>query len=129
MAMNKDMMHSQTNSLFEKAGEVLDGVVKLKERIAELEKENTELRSKNEGLLYALADAETDLAMATRWRKVSEELPKVNQYVLVADAFGLEDSITMAQYTNEGWELNNGSLIKKGWFKFWCELPKVPEVK
>lgn len=52
-----------------------DELSRLKARIAELEKENAELRSKNEGLLYALADAETDLAMLQRWRKFSEEKP------------------------------------------------------
>ena len=37
MAIEKHML--QTHSVFEKAGEVLEGVVKLKERIAELEAE------------------------------------------------------------------------------------------
>lgn len=37
MAIEKHML--QTHSLFEKAGEVFEGVVKLKERIAELETE------------------------------------------------------------------------------------------
>ena len=63
-----------------------DEVSRLKARIAELEKENGELRSKNEGLLYALADAETDLALATRWRKVSEELPQNGQDVWAYDS-------------------------------------------
>ena len=38
MAIEKHML--QTHSLFEKAGEVFEGVAKLKERIAELEAEN-----------------------------------------------------------------------------------------
>jgi hypothetical protein len=63
-----------------------DELSRLKARIAELEKENGELRSKNEGLLYALADAETDLAMATRWRKVSEEKPRNGQDVWAYDS-------------------------------------------
>lgn len=50
-----------------------DELSRLKARIAELEKENGELRSKNEGLLYALADAETDVAMSQRWRKYSHD--------------------------------------------------------
>ena len=63
-----------------------DELSRLKARIAELEKENAELRSKNEGLLYALADAETDLAMSTRWRKCSEELPLNGQDVWAYDS-------------------------------------------
>lgn len=96
---------------------------------SEADKVIAELRSKNEGLLYALADAETDLAMATKWRKCSEELPEVNQNVLVADAFGLEDSVTIARYTKEGWDLLSGILVEKDWFKYWMPLPKAPEDK
>lgn len=64
-----------------------DVLAKLEEQeseIAELKRikdENEALRSKNEGLLYALADAETNLAMSTRWRKCSEELPQNGQNV------------------------------------------------
>lgn len=61
MAINKDMLHAQTHSLFENAGEVLESVSKLKQRIAELEKEN-------ESLKYSIATLETDLAMAESWR-------------------------------------------------------------
>lgn len=61
MAINKDMLHAQTHSMFEKAGEVLESVSELKERIAELEKEN-------ESLKYSIATLETDIAMAESWR-------------------------------------------------------------
>lgn len=55
------MLHAQTHSLFEKAGEVLESVSKLKARISELEKEN-------ESLKYSIATLETDIAMAESWR-------------------------------------------------------------
>ena len=113
-----------------------DDLSRLKARIAELEKENAELKEQYRDMdvthtvhiakMNALIE---ELEESQRWRKFSEEKPEVNQDVLVADAFGLEDSVTMARYTKEGWELNNGSLIKKGWFKFWRELPKAPEDK
>ena len=61
MAINKDMLHAQTHSMFEKAGEVLESVSKLKERNAELEKKVEELK-------YTVATLETDLAMAQSWR-------------------------------------------------------------
>jgi len=55
MAVNKDMFHAQTtpsNQLFNTACEVLDGVSKQKERIAELEKIVEELK-------YTVATLET----------------------------------------------------------------------
>lgn len=61
MAINKDMLHAQTHSMFENAGEVLEIVSELKERIAELEKEN-------ESLKYSIATLENDIAMAESWR-------------------------------------------------------------
>ena len=64
MAVNKDMFHAQTtpsNQLFNTACKVLDGVSKLKERNAELEKKVEELK-------YTVATLETDLAMAQSWR-------------------------------------------------------------
>lgn len=44
MPIEKHML--QTHSLFEKAGEVFEGVAKLKERIAELEDDNKDLQKK-----------------------------------------------------------------------------------
>lgn len=79
-----------------------DDLSRLKARIAELEKENGELRSKNEGLLYALADAETDVAMSQRWRKCSEELPQNGQDVWAYDS--KSKSVLHLEYekSNEG---------------------------
>ncbi|MBO7412803.1 MAG: hypothetical protein J6U20_03965 [Fibrobacter sp.] len=45
MPINHDMMHAQTRPMFEKAGEVLEGVAKLKERVAELEADNKRLEN------------------------------------------------------------------------------------
>lgn len=64
--------------------QAIDQVDEKDKEIAELKRikdENEALRSKNEGLLYALADAETNLAMSTRWRKCFEELPQNGQNV------------------------------------------------
>jgi len=95
MAIEKHML--QTHSLFEKAGEVLEGVVGLKTRLSAIQSEkmqleddnallrrnNEELRKENESLKYYVATLDTDLAMATRWRKCSEELPNDGETVLV----------------------------------------------
>lgn len=53
-----ELHHLNTHGMMEQAGNVLDGVVRLKARIAELEEER-------------------------RWRKFSEEKPKEKQWILV----------------------------------------------
>lgn len=58
MALEKHML--QTHSLFEKAGEVFEGVAKLKERIVELEKENEELREQRNDLFSQGVQAKFD---------------------------------------------------------------------
>lgn len=64
-----ELHHLNTHGMMEQACNVLDGVVRLKARIAELEKEN-------ESLKYSVAALETDLAMSQRWRNFSDEKPK-----------------------------------------------------
>lgn len=149
MAIEKHML--QTHSLFEKAGEVFEGVVKLKERIAELEtrfsaiqsekmqleddnallrKNNTELRKENESLKYSVATLDTDLAMATRWRKCSEELPPAEDtYICAYRNKNKDDGIWLvdeAVWDGEKWSSK---------FDFWEDIiywqfkPKAPEVK
>lgn len=108
MAINKDMLHAQTHSLFEKAGEVLEGVSKLKERIAELEKEN-------ESLKYYVATLETELVMAQSWRTST---PPVGVDLLLE--------------TGEGFwrvRLNDQEkvdyLVNEGKIKRWIPYPKT----
>lgn len=67
-----ELHHLNTHGMMEQAGKVLDGVVRLKERIAELEKENAELKE------------------AERWRKCSEELPPEGAEVLAYYAGNLQ---------------------------------------
>lgn len=52
-----ELHHLNTHGMMEQACDVLDGVVRLKERIAELEKENAELKEER------------------RWRKFPKEKP------------------------------------------------------
>ena len=53
-----ELHHLNTHGMMEQAGNVLDGVARLKQRLAELEEER-------------------------RWRKFSEENPKEKQWILV----------------------------------------------
>lgn len=111
MAVNKDMFHAQTtpsNQLFNNAGKVLDGVSKLKERIAELEKENGSLK-------YTVTTLETDLAMAQSWRTTT---PPVGADLLVETGNGF-------------WRVRFGNqekvdyLVNEGKIKRWVPFPKT----
>ena len=53
--------------------------------ITEKDAEIAQLKAENENLKYSVATLETDLAMLKRWRKVSEELPEDDTYVLATD--------------------------------------------
>lgn len=108
MTINKDMLHAQTNSLFEKAGEVIDGVSKLKERIAELEKEN-------ESLKYSIATLETDLAMAESWRTTT---PPVGIDLLIETGEGF----WRVRFSNQE---KVDYLVNEGKIKRWIPFPKT----
>ena len=110
------------------ADKVISG---LKARIAQLEddnallrKNNAELRFKNEGLLYALADEETGAAMVTRWRKYSEEKPEDEECVLVV----IEGKVEKVRYRKFDGSFHNTlfSLLNHS-VKWWLPLPKSPE--
>lgn len=102
------MLHAQTNSLFEKAGEVLEGVSKLKERIAELEKEN-------ESLKYSIATLETDIAMAESWRTTT---PPVGVDLLIETGEGF----WRVRFSNQE-KVNY--LVNDGKIKRWIPFPKT----
>ena len=102
------MLHGQTHSLFENAGKVLEGVHNLKERIAELEKEN-------ESLKYSIATLETDIAMADSWRTST---PPVGVELLLETGDGF-------------WRVRFNTkekvdyLVNEGTIKRWIPFPKT----
>ena len=109
MAMNKDMLHAQTtHGLFNDACKVIEGVSKLKERIAELEKEN-------ESLKYNVATLETDIAIAESWRTST---PPVGVELLLETGDGFWRVI-----------FNNKEkvdyLVNEGKIKRWIPFPKT----
>ena len=108
MAMNKDMLHGQTHSLFENAGKVLEGVHNLKERIAELEKEN-------ESLKYSIATLETDIAMADSWRTST---PPVGVELLLETG----DGFWRVRFNNKE---KVDYLVNEGTIKRWIPFPKT----
>ena len=111
MAVNKDMFHAQTtpsNQLFKTACKVLDDVSKLKERNAELEKEN-------ESLKYSIATLETYLAMAQSWRTST---PPVGIELLLETGDGFWRVIFNNQKKVD-------FLVNEGKIKRWIPFPKT----
>lgn len=114
-----ELHHLSTHGLFRDATKMIDGVSKLKARIAELEKEN-------ESLKYSVATLETDLAMSQRCRKCSEEMPSADEGYFIAlweDKFpdigyiGAEDDvIETIRDRGEGHSV-----------EWWMPLPKAPK--
>ena len=120
MAIEKHML--QTHSLFEKAGEVFEGVAKLKERIAELERNNHVQK-------IALEDAYRHIAM----------IPSIRRTLWLARAKRAEarKDYWYARSCHEGDEIKyaiDGSsvtiigmddrkfLTPYEWLKTWCEI-------
>ena len=104
------MLHAQTHSLFEKAGEVLESVSKLKERNAELEKTVEELK-------YTVATLETDLAMAQSWRTTT---PPVGVDLLIETGEGF----WRVRFNNQE---KVDYLVNEGKIKRWIPYPKTIE--
>lgn len=102
------MLHAQTHSLFEKAGDVLESVSKLKARIAELDKEN-------ESLKYSLATLETDIAMAESWRTST---PPVGVDLLIETGVGF----WRVRFNNQE---KVDYLVNEGKIKRWIPFPKT----
>jgi hypothetical protein len=96
-----ELHHLNTHGMMEQAGNVLDGVVRLKARIAELEEER-------------------------RWRKCSEELPEEGVEVLVTNGIDCGISDWCGDYWNNdpfcGYTVCDNVIA-------WMPLPKAPEVK
>ena len=97
----------------------LEEYEKLNKRIAELEKEN-------ESLKYSVATLDTDLAMAKRWRKVSEELPEKQEWVFVSDG----KHLMLGKRVDGAW-LFDGAWMPEEHEKieYWMPLPEPPEVR
>ena len=96
-----ELHHLNTHGMMEQACDVLDGVVRLKARIAELEKlnhdlcervtENDEIRLHLEEIEQTMSDNErmkariAELEEERRWRKCSDEMPEEDEEVLFSD--------------------------------------------
>lgn len=117
-----ELHHLNTHGMMEQAGNVLDGVVRLKERIAELEKLNHELEEER------------------RWRKFPDEKPKKGQKVLFRAKYKSDNIRTwIGEFRHVYGEVfyANLNMIRYypqwsffGWHYYWvedgyCHLAKV----
>ena len=95
-----ELHHLNTHGMMEQAGKVLDGVVRLKARIAELEEER-------------------------RWRKFSEEKPEEGDTVVVRFSDGFYD---LAVYLSkgQGGDIGDGLYHKSEEVSHWMPLPSAP---
>lgn len=92
-----ELHHLNTHGMMEQACNVLDGVVRLKERIAELEEER-------------------------RWRKFSEEKPEKDQWCLVYH----EGEIDADHYTDDC-NNHCRFVMYGYYVTHWMPLPKEPD--
>ena len=107
MTITHDHLHAQ----FDQAGRILEGVAQLKQRIAELEKENAELRE------------------ATRWRNFKDEPPEHHQWI---EACYCKDMTSERKTRIEIRRWDEGmkyDVFEQELFVGWRPLPKAPEAK
>ena len=140
MPMNTDHFHTHDN--FKIAGKIIDQVSALKQRNAELEKENAALKAEIEMLKNHIANGDVsritwidelaELKEERRWRKCSEELPKDREYVLIltmVNRIFVEPVVSFGCYHKD-----RGEWFAKGTcgaveVSHWMPLPKAPEGK
>lgn len=95
-----EMHHLHTHSMMEKACNVLDGVMRLKARIAELEE-------------------------VQRWRKFSEEKPKEKQWIFVF----VENPSKYGTYIElRRWDAGcKFDVEEQELYTFWMPMPPAPK--
>ncbi len=107
-------------------------------RASQVDEAIAELRKENESLKYSVATLDTDLAMATRWRKCSEEMPTIGQEVIflakyktdrirmwIGDyrSIGCNECVFYTSCPGWGCEFLPSEIIG------WMPQPKAPEVR
>lgn len=105
-----ELHHLNTHGMMEQAGNVLDGVVRLKARIAELEKENAELKEER------------------RWRKFSEEKPPKYTWCLVSGKSQMGNYIVIMDFFEEDdWAENPNLDDDTLYIEWWMPHPSAPK--
>lgn len=125
MAIEKHML--QTHSLFEKAGEVFEGVAKLKERIAEKDKEIAELKAKLEDAKASRYAESVDAGMRDRrlkralWLAREKRAEAIKNYWYVRSVHEGDKNL----WSIDGSAVKYIGCIKRtnfDWLKTWSEV-------
>jgi hypothetical protein len=96
-----ELHHLNTHGMMEQAGNVLDGVERLKARIAELEEER-------------------------RWRKFPDEKPRWGEEVIVVDDAS-KQYIVRFSYDMKWISWGNMNTCESKYVKYWMPLPSAPK--
>ena len=100
-----ELHHLNTHGMMEQACDVLDGVVRLKARIAELEEER-------------------------RWRKFSEEKPPKYTWCLVSGKSQMGNYIVITDFFEEDdWAENPNLNDDTLYIEWWMPMPSAPKEK
>lgn len=131
-----ELHHLDTHGMMEQACNVLDGVVHLKERIAELEKENQTLAEDVSDKIESITELmelvekykseKADLKEERRWRKFSEEKPNEKQWILVY--YPYHSNYTTGVEVRRWDEGCKYDVEMQEIYEKWMPLPKEPEV-
>lgn len=131
--MAMELHHLNTHGMMEQDCNVLDGVVRLKERIAELEKENAELKYKLDGAKnetnYWCNNLKVKIAKlkeAQRWRKFPDEKPKWGEEVIVVDDAS-KQYIVRFSYDMKWISWGKMNTCESKYVKYWQPLPSAPK--
>lgn len=103
-----ELHHLNTHGMMEQAGNVLDGVVRLKQRIAELEKENAELKEER------------------RWRKFPDEKPSEEGFYIICGSSGFRNADKWTYCKDR--QKKDFSFYSYG-VNYWMPFPSAPEEK
>jgi hypothetical protein len=131
-----EMHHLNTHGMMEYAGKVLDGVVRLKARIAELEKENQTLAEDVSDKIESITELmelvkkykseKAELEEERRWRKFPDEKPS-------EEMEGIDFIVSNGFYSvvcEWRWYWNNEPFCGDkncDVVKYWMPLPSAPK--
>lgn len=105
-----ELHHLNTHWMMEQAGKVLDGVVRLKQRIAELEARNHDLEEER------------------RWRKFPDEKPPKYTWCLVSGKSQMGNYIVIRDFFEEDDWAENPNLDDDALdIEWWMPLPSAPK--
>jgi len=131
-----ELHHLNTHGMMEQAGNVLDGVARLKARIAELEKENQTLAEDVSDKIESITELmelvekykseKAELEEERRWRKFPDEKPRWGEEVIVVDDAS-KQYIVRFSYDMKWISWGNMNTCESKYVKYWMPLPSAPK--